>query len=57
MAISRRNRSGDVVFSYKVVCSGALPSATRPKTTISELIQIPMKMQGRRVTTRKTKIS
>ena len=56
MAISRLNRSGDVVFSYKVVCSGALPSATRPKTTISELIQMPMKMQGRRVTTRKTKI-
>lgn len=41
---------------YKVVCSGALPSAVRPKTTISILLKTPMKMQGRIVTTRKTKI-
>jgi hypothetical protein len=43
-------------MKYIVVCNGALPSATRPKTTITELIQTPAKMQGRRVTTRKTKI-
>jgi len=43
-------------MKYKVVCSGALPSATRPQTTISELLKTPMKMQGRIVTTKKTRI-
>ena len=43
-------------MKYKVVCNGAVPSAVRPKTTIAVLIHTPMKMQGRRVTTRKTKI-
>lgn len=42
---------------YTLICNGALPSAVRPKTTIALLIKTPIKLQGRRVTTRKTRIA
>ena len=43
---------------YTVVCSGALPSAVRPKTTVNDVLksQIRRRMNGHIVKTRKTRI-
>ena len=45
-------------MNYKVVCSGALPSAVRPRTSINDVIrsQVQRRLNGRIVKTRKTRI-